>query len=211
MRTQTLVRLGLGIAALVVLPWLFLRTLQDTIARPYDVDVTTFSGWTLVPADPSRPGVAALGLRPPLSLRPALFDQLFNRTMASMTSPDDDVLPIVLRSELRGELATLLTLDEILQTARDAGLEQARLDPVCMAVKREPFAGRTREFFFVLFDVPAISGFRQGLARLAAERGVPGAFGDLDLVLPIAGSDARFDTWWPISVDPATDCQASLH
>ena len=210
MRTQTLVKLGLGVVVLAVLPWLFLRTLENTIAEPYAVDAAAFSSWALVLADPSRPSVAALGLRSPGLLSSLLFDQLFDRTMASMTSPIDDVLPIVLNRELRGEIGTVLSPEELLEIAGAANLEQARLEPVCMAVKREPFAGRTREFYFVLFDIPAVSAFRQELGRLAAERGVMGAFGSLDLVLPIAGSDARFDTWWPLEVDRETDCQAPL-
>ena len=44
MRKQTLVKLGLGLAVLIVVPWLFLRTLQDTIAAPYEVPAETLSG-----------------------------------------------------------------------------------------------------------------------------------------------------------------------
>ncbi|MCY4506237.1 MAG: hypothetical protein OXG35_04670 [Acidobacteria bacterium] len=65
MRKQTLVKLGLGLAALIVVPWLFLRTLQDTIAAPYEVPADALSSWTLVLADPMRPAVWAAGLQPP--------------------------------------------------------------------------------------------------------------------------------------------------
>ena len=81
-----------------------------------------------------------------------------------------------------------------------------------MAVKRQPFSGRTRELYFVVFDSPETLAFRRHLHDLVAERGVDGAFPDdrWDLVLPIAGSDARFDTWWPLEVDLDTDCQAPI-
>ncbi len=212
MRAQRVLKLVVGLAVLLVLPWLFLRTLRDTIAEPYDVAGFPLSGWTVALGDPSRPGVALLGLQPPEMLPRALFSQLFDRTMTSMTSPGDAILPVVLRSELRGEIGLVITPDEIRDSARAAGLAAAPLDPVCMAVKREPAAGRTREFYFVLFDSPAVSAFRRQLSALAAERGAGGAFAAdrFPLVLPIAGSDARFDTWWPLDVDRAVDCLAPV-
>ena len=206
MRKQTLVKLAIGLAALVVVPWLFLRTLQDTIAAPYEVAPASLSDWTLVLADPARPAVWAVGLQPPTLFRAGLFDQLFDRTMASMTSPVDDVLPIVLDSELRGGPAAGLSPEAIRQAADQAGLERARLEPVCMAVKRETFAGRTREFFFVVFDVLEVEAFRRRLAELAGAD----ALDPLDLILPIAGSDAAFTGWWPVVVDREVDCQAPV-
>ena len=212
MRKETWVKLGVGAVAIVVLPWLFLKTVQDTIAEPYEVDDATLTGWTLTLADPARPGISMLGLQPPQPLVPLLFDQVFNRTMVSMTSPGQDVLPIVLQSEFQTVLGTVLSPDQMLEAAREAGLEQASLEPVCMGVKRQPFAGRSRELYFVLFDAPAVAAFRQQLGRVAAERGGPGAFGatTFDLVLPIAGSDAGFASWWPMTVDRGADCQAPL-
>ena len=212
MRTSKIIKLVVGLAALFFLPWLFFTTLQDTIAQPYDANGFPFSGWTLTLNDGVSPGGAALGLQPPTMLPSSLFDQLFERTMTSMTTPGGSVMPIVLRSELRGEVGTVLALEEILEMARAAGLERVTLDPVCMAVKRQPFSGRTRELYFVVFDSPETLAFRRHLHDLVAERGVDGAFTDdrLDLVLPIAGSDARFDTWWPLEVDLDTDCQAPI-
>lgn len=206
------IKLVVGLAAVFLLPWLFLRTLRDTIAQPYDAGEFSFSGWTLTLNDGVSPGGASLGLQPPTMLLSSLFDQLFERTMASMTTPGGSVIPIVLRSELRGEVGTVLPPVEILEMARAAGLERATLDPVCMAVKRQPFSGRTRELYFVLFDSPETLAFRRSLRDLVAERGVDDAFTEdrLDLVLPIAGSDAGFDTWWPLAVDRDTDCQAPI-
>ena len=210
MRKQTLVKLVVGLAVLIVVPWLFLRTLQDTIAAPYEVPADALSGWTLVLADPVRPAVWAVGLQPPALFRAGLFDQLFDRTMASMTSPIDDVLPIVLDAELRGGPAAGLSPETIRQAADEAGLERARLQPACMAVKRQTFAGRTREFFFVVFDVPEVAAFRQHLGELAGEGAGADALGPLDLILPIAGSDTAFTGWWPVVVDRELDCQAPV-
>lgn len=209
MRRQTLVKLGVGLIVLIAAPWLFLRTLQDTIAEPYAVDPESLSGWTFVVADPARRSIWAAGLRPPALFRAGLFDQLFDRTMASMTSPVDDVLPLLLGSELRGGLAALPP-EAVRQAADEAGLERARLEPVCMAVKRETFAGRTREFYFVVFDVPGAADFRRRLDAAAGEAGGLDALGPLDLILPIAGSDAAFPGWWPVVVDREADCQAPV-
>ena len=207
MRKQTLVKLGLGLAALIVVPWLFLRTLQDTIAAPYPVEPGSLSGWTLVLADPGRPSIWAAGLQPPALFRANLFDQLFDRTMTSMTSPVDDVLPVVLASEVR---AAGLSPETIREAAAEAGLERARLEPVCMAVKRETFSGRTREFFFVVFDVPEVTAFRRRLGEMAGGGAGADALAPLDLILPIAGSDAAFAGWWPVVVDREVDCQAPV-
>ena len=213
MRTPTLWKLGVGAAAIVVLPWLFLKTVRDTIAEPYEIDDATLTGWRLVLTDAAQPAVSVIGLRPPTSLVPVLFDQLFNRTMESMTSPGENILPIVLQREFQTGLRTVLSPGEMLQAARDAGLEEARLEPVCMGVKRELFAGRSRQLYFVLFEAPAVVAFRQQLGRLAAERGGAATVGSttFDLVLPIGGSDARFASWFPMEVDRVTDCQAPLH
>ena len=207
MRRRTFLKLCLVPIALAAASWLFLRTLHDTIAEPYAVDPEALSGWTLVLADPARPAVWAVGLQPPALFRAGLFDQLFDRTMASMTSPVDDVLPIVLDAELRA-LSAPPAPEAVRQAAAEAGLERARLRPVCMAVKRETFAGRTREFHFVVFDVPGAAAFRGRLGALAGEGGAP--LGPLDLILPIAGSDAAFTGWWPVVVDRETDCQAPV-
>ncbi len=209
MRKQTLVKLVLVLIVLIVVPWLFMRTLQNTIAEPYAVAPEALSGWTLVLADPTRPAVWAVGLQPPALFRAGLFDQLFDRTMASMTSPVDDVLPIVLGRELSGGPGAV-SPDAIRRAADEAGLERARLQPVCMAVKRETFAGRTREFHFVVFDIPEAAAFRRRLGELVEDSAGGNALADLDLILPIAGSDAAFGGWWPVIVDRGTDCQAPI-
>lgn len=212
MRTSTLVKTGVGMAAIGLLPWLFLKTARDTIAAPYAVEEAMLTGWKLVLTDPGQPGLSVLGLQPPPSLVPRLFDQVFKRTMESMMSPSVDILPVVLRSEFQSGLRGVLAPDELLQAARGAGLEEARLEAVCMGVKREPFVGRSRQIYFVLFEAPVVAAFRQQLGRVAAEGGASGAFAatPFDLVLPVGGSDG-FASWFPIAVDRAGDCQARVH
>ena len=78
-------------------------------------------------------------------------------------------------------------------------------------MKRETFAGRTREFFFVVFDVPEVDAFSPPPGRDGGwgRRGRT-TFGPLDLILPIAGSDTAFTGWWPVVVDREVDCQAPV-
>lgn len=211
-RTGLLIKIAVALVAPAVLFWLFVSTLEDTIAEPYQLDGASLASWTLVLNEPGRPGLSRLGLRPPTLLRPTLFDQLFNRTMESMTSPPDDLLPIVLEREYQRGLASVLPPDELLTAAREAGLDQVTLTPVCMAVKRQPFDGRTRQFYFVVFEAPAIAAFRADLAQLAAERGGTLELADAGFlpVLPIAGSDAGFASWWPLDFDREADCRAPV-
>ena len=213
MRRSTFVKIGVGVVAIGVLPWLFLKTALDTIAAPYAVDEAMLTRWRLVLTDAGQPGVSVLGLQPPPLLVPALFDQVFKRTMESMMAPSADILPVVLHSEFQNGLGAAMSMEDLLHAARDAGLEEARLEPVCMGVKREPFVGRSRQIYFVFFEAPAVAAFRQQLGRVASERGGPGAFqaAPFDLVLLVGGSDTRFASWLPMTVDRAGDCQAPVH
>ena len=107
----------------------------------------------------------------------------------------------------------MLSADELLDAARRSGLAAAQVEPVCMAVKREPAAGRTRQLYVAVFDAPAVRAFRQDVARLYADAGGTGTFDPmtLDPVLPIASSDANFLSWWPLDIDREADCVAPLN
>ena len=212
MQRKTWLKVGLGALFIVGGPWLFLRTVQNTIAEPYVIDDAWLSGWTLTVAATRQPSPALIILQPPRGLVPDLFQQIFHRTMESMTTPGQPAMPVVLQSEFVTALREVMSPEDILEAARQSGLEEARFDPVCMAVKREPAAGRTRQLYFVVFEAPAFLRFRHALAQLADGGGGADSFdpAGLDLVLPVASSDADFAGWWPLHVDQATDCQAPL-
>ena len=212
MQRKTWLKLGLVALLIVGVPWLFLRTVQNTIAEPYVIDDASLSGWTLALAETRQPSPALITLQPPGGLVPDLFQQIFRRTMESMTTPGQPAMPVVLQSEFVTTLREVLSPEEILAAARQSGLEDARFNLVCMAVRREPAAGRTRQLYFVVFEAPAFLRFRQTLARLYVGGGGADEFdpAGLDLVLPVASSDADFAGWWPLEVDRATDCQAPL-
>ncbi len=211
MAGRTWRKLGLVALILVGVSWLFLRSVRETMSEPYVVDRAALTGWRLVLTEPPQAAVALLALRPPEQLAAGLFRQIFQRTMESMTAPGAATLPVVLQREYLGRLESVLPAEEILAMARQAGLEQARLEPVCLGVKREPDAGRSRQLFFVLFETPAFDRFRQEVARLAGERGAdtfePEA---LQPILAVAASDPDFARWWPLAVSRTADCQAPV-
>ena len=211
MKKKTWIRLGLVAVLLAGLPWLFLRTVRSTIAEPYAVDMNTLAGWTLAVQEAHR-SPALVTLEPPSGLVPTLFQQLFHRTMESMTTPAQPAMPVVLQREFAAVLREVISAAEILEAARAAGLEDAHLSPVCMATKREASGGRMRQLYFVVFEALAYTRFREELARLYRERGGRSRFDPtaLELVLPIASSDADFFGWWPLDVDREADCRAPL-
>ena len=212
MRRTTWLKLGVSALLVVGLPWLFLRSVQDTIAEPYAVDPEGLSGWTLAIHETRQPAPAVITLLPPGGLVPDLFQQIFHRTMESMTTPAQPAMPVVLQSEFAASLRDVLLPEDILEAALESGLEDTKFGPVCMAVKREPSGGRTRQLYFVVFEAPAFTQFRQELARLYAEGGGAAPFDPtaLELVLPVASSDANFAGWWPLEVDREVDCLARL-
>ena len=118
-------------------------------------------------ADPDGP---LLSLRPPAALPLALFDQVFQRAMASFSSPAEPGIPLILRREFETVLAETLGPDELVRLARDVGLETVRLEPVCMAVYRT-VEGREQQLFFVLFNLPQLARFRAEVFDLLVSRG----------------------------------------
>ena len=212
MRRSFWLKMGVGVLLLVGVPWLFLKTIQNTIAEPYSIGAATVTEWTLHVQEMGQPIPALITLVPSSSLVPQLFQQVFHRTMQSLMTPSQPGMPIVLQGEFLAGLQDVFLPNEILAIARTVGLEQAQFNPVCMAVRREPSGGRTRQLFFVVFETPAFNEFRQELAKLYKERGgvLPFDPAALELVLPVASSDADFAAWWPLEVDRVVDCRAPI-
>lgn len=203
---------GIAVLALAVLGWLFWRTVQSSLAEPYVIDAGFVSEWTLALRGPADPGPGLLVLQPSDQLRAALFQQIFNRHMESLTSPTVAALPLVLRGEFRDALGGVLAPPDLLEAAEDAGLSAAAPTPNCIGVLRREGAGTTRQLYFALFDAPAVGRFRAALARRYAEAGGTGAFeaDGFPLAVPIAASDADFAGWWPLDLSAESDCLAPL-
>ena len=209
---KALRKVGVVAVLLVVLGWLFWQTVQDTLAEPYVIDPGLAAEWRLALQGPRQSGAGFLALQPTDQLRAELFQQIFSRTMESMTSPAEASMPIVLHAEYRDTLGTVLSPDDILEAADAAGLSNVTPLPICIGVTREPVAGGSRQLYFALFTAPEVDRFRQDLARRYADGGGATAFdpGELALVVPIAASDGNFASWWPLDVRAETDCQAPL-
>ncbi|MDE2904482.1 MAG: hypothetical protein OXQ28_00190 [Acidobacteriota bacterium] len=203
---------GIALVALAVLGWLFWRTVQSSLAEPYVVDAGMVAEWTLALRGPMQPGAGLLVLQPSDQFRAELFQQIFNRTMESMTSPTVAAMPLVLHAEYRDALGSVLAPPDVLQVAEESGVAAAAPAPVCIGVVRREGAGTTRQLYYAIFDAPEVGRFRQALARRYAEAGGTAAFepDGFPLVVPIAASDADFTSWWPLDVSAESDCLAPL-
>ena len=201
---------GIAVVALALLGWLFWRSVQSTLAEPYVVDAALVSEWMLALRAPDRPGPGFVVLQAPDQLRAELFNQIFNRTMESLMSPTVAAMPLLLHAEYRLSVG-VLTPDEVLQIAEEAGLREAAPVPDCIGVVRRPGTGSTRQLYYARFEAPAVARFRDALARRqgaagGAPRFEPGAFPP---IVPLAASDADFASWWPL--DPGeVECLAPL-
>ena len=202
---------ALAVVALAVLGLLFWRSVQSTLAEPYLVDAALVSEWMLALRAPDLPGPGFVVLQPPDQLRANLFNQIFNRTMESMTSPTMAAMPLLLHGEYRASVGSSLTPVEVLQMAEEAGLGDVAPVPICVGVIRRPGRGSTRQLYYAQFEAPAVARFRDALAsRLAATGGSPrfepGVF---PLVVPLAASDVDFASWWPLNPSEV-ECLAPL-
>ena len=201
-------KLVLGLAALAVLSVLFLRTLRETTSAPYLVGAAHLTGWELTLDPPLGPAGPLLALLPPRELPLGLFQQVFERTMESMSPPAGYAVGIVLRSEFENSLAGVVTPAELLALARAAGLEDAAVAPACLGVQQGLAGGPSDRAFFVLFELPAHRAFREELGRLAAERGGGAAAFDPGALAPalyLAATGGGFRGW------PVADGAAEQH
>jgi hypothetical protein len=210
MRGRTAVRIAVAVALVGVVGWLFVRSARSTLAEPYLVDAAGLTGWTLVAVPSGRPDSASLLLQPPAQLTGELFRQIFQRSMLSLTAPPMPGIPLLLQSEYGPDVRKIVAPEEVLEMAREAGLEDTPLSPVCVGVRQEPFEGRSRQLFYAVFEIPAFERFRSGIAKRIEEGGGPSLEpARLGPVLPVAATDG--DVSVPVAVERgAADCQAPL-
>ena len=183
----------------VVLGWLFWQSVQGSLSAPYVIDRGLVTEWKLVPRGPMQPGVGVLVLQPTDLLRAELFQQIFGRTMESMTSPAVAAIPVLLRAEYQSLPEGLVEA-----MAQLAGLDRASPTPICIGHLRRP---PTQQLYYALFSEPAVDQFRHGLSQ--REGSSPSLAEPFPLVIPLAASDGNFASWWPLEVTEA-DCQAPL-
>lgn len=207
-----LVKVLVAVAALGVLAVLFVRSAQSSRETPFTVEQGSLAGWTLVRPDADAQG-SWLALSPPASLAPSLGREIFRRAGESVNYPAPPLMPLVLHTEFDRAFAGAVPPDDIVSLARSAGLESAAFTPRCMGRRRLSEPGATTGVYFLLFDAPAFTRFRQELvARLGAARGDASQFDPASLspVLIVAALDGNFGRWMPLGADPEVDCLAPV-
>lgn len=202
-RLHPLIKVGIALVALAVLGFLFMRSVADVRSEPYEMAAAHLTNWTLV-ADTTQDGeAAALALRAPAELDPALFRQLFSRQMESLGTPFEPGIALVFRHEL----APGVTSDQLMTLAREAQLDRARLTPRCVAYRRVSAPGVTRQLYFVWFASPEYDAFRRSLTPHAVNGYRPEALSPVMLT----AAEPDFRAWQPVEVNESADCVAPVN
>lgn len=206
-RTPALVKVAVILVLLAGVGYLFMRSLDVTRAEPYTVRPEHLESWTLAADAGATGSMAVLALAPPPELPLRLFRQVFSRAGESLSAHSAPGIGLVLADELRG---VAVPVDELLALAREAGLDRARINPRCMGYRRESQPGSTRQLYFVLFDLPEFTTFRQSLAaRVTSEAGSAFTPAALSPVMMLAAAP-DFSRWMPIVADAERDCVAPV-
>jgi hypothetical protein len=205
-RSRVLLKVVIGLAAIAVLGYLFIHSLETARSEPYTVERAHLGKWTLVLESAGGPNAPLLSVRTDLELVTGLFRQLFNRAMESMNTPTTASIPVVLRGEFDRGLAGRMTPAALLAAAREAGLETAAHEPRCLAHRRISEPGMTRQTYFAIVESPGIVRFREQLARTSESAFDAAA---LTPVMFVGASDGAFHRWLPIRAGEA-DCVAPI-
>jgi hypothetical protein len=209
---KTLLKVLIVVAAAGVLAVLFARSLQSSRAAPFTVAREDLTGWTLTLAADADQLDSLLSIVPKAALTPPLSRELFARMGETLHYPPA-AMPIVLRSEFQRAMAGALVPEDLFDAARDAGLESAVFQPQCMASRRISGQGFVRGVYFLVFDLPLFTQFREQVAqRLRAAGRDPALFESAALspVLIAADLDGSFSRWLPLRADPEADCFAPV-
>jgi hypothetical protein len=208
-----LLKVVVAVAALGVLAVLFVRSAQSSREMPFTVEQRSLAGWTLVVRPDADALSSWLALSPPASLAASLGREIFRRAGESVNYPTPALLPLLLQAEFDRAFTGVVMPDDIVSLARSAGLESAAFTPRCMGRRRVSEPGATTGVYFLLFDAPAFTRFRQQLVeRLGAARGNASLFDPAALspVLIVAALDGNFGRWMPLRADPDADCLAPV-
>ena len=205
---RILIKVLLVVVVLGVIAVLFMRSVQSTRSAAYSIDPRHLQNWTMAIEPGNAPNSVLLGARPPRELASTLFRQLFARLAESLNGPTVPVVPLLLQDEFNRSFAGRVTSGDLLAAARAAGVDRERFEPRCMGYRRESAPGVTRQLYFVVYDAPSFTRFRESIAAMAE----PGTGYDPAALSPVmltAASDPDFNRWLPIRVHE-TDCVASV-
>ena len=196
------------LAAVGVIAFAFLRSVQSTREEPYIISPAQLQNWTFDIEPGNAPTSVLIAMRPPRELASTLFRQLFTRHAESFNGPTVPFVALLLQDEFNRSFAGQVTSNDLLAAARSAGLGGAALQPRCMAYRRDSAPGVTRQLYFVVFDAPAFTRFRQDIATKA----LPNTGFDpaaLSPVMFVAASDANFNQWLPLRA-AESECVAPI-
>ena len=208
---RLLFRIAAVLVAVAGLTLLVLKTARDAEAEPYAVRTAHLRGWT-VATDAGRVHLGAvLLLRPPSEMPMLLAEQIFHRRMEGLITPTGFGIPLILRHEFDRALAAVASPEDLADLAAATNVAAAPLTPACLGVRS---AGGTErgQFFFLLFDAPAITGFRREVAKLLETRSGGTAFDPdaLPPVLLVTSSARSLRSWSPTTGRLADDCIAPV-
>ena len=205
-RSRALVKALVALTALGVIGFLFMRSLDDTMSEPYTVAPAHVDAWRLVLDASGGAASPMLSLQARPELVSNLSRQVFRRVMESTASPQDSLIPLVMRGEFDRSLRQTMSGDQLLAEARAAGLESARHDLHCLARHRQSEGRTVRQVYFVLVNSASIGAFRESLRRSAAQGFDPAA---VTPAIVVAHSESSFGSWLPIRAS-AADCIAPI-
>lgn len=209
---KILLKVMIALVAVAALAALLVRSARSTGAQPFTIAREHLSGWTLTLAPEDDALGALLSITPKVELTRPLARDLFARMGETLHYPPP-AMPVVLRSEFQRAMAGVLTPETLFAAAREAGLESATFQPRCMAQQRVSAPGVVRGVYFLLFDLPQFTQFREQVAqRLRAAAGDASLFDPTaqSPVLMTAGLDGNHRGWLPLRADPETDCFAPV-
>jgi hypothetical protein len=210
-RKSPLVKVVVGLTALAIVGFLFVRSVRSTRAEPYVVERQHLTGWSLVQSD-SDPVGAWLALRPRPELAASLGTDIFRRGGESVNYPNPAQMPLLLQAEYDRAFDGM-PAEVIVDVARAAGLESVAWEPRCMAYRRISEPRATRGIYFVLFNQEPFSRFRQQLAELLRSHGHDATLFDPEALSPallVAGLDGDFGRWMPLRANPDEECLAPI-
>lgn len=185
--------------------WLRSRTEMSVTFAPGD-----FSSWPIIVSNGTDPWIAALA--PPTDLLAKLSGEVTRRAGRALVAPPHPGLPFVLRTEFDEGLQGVYGTDSVVRMARDAGLDVAHLQPVCLAHRRSEGPAGRAEMYFVPFESAEFSQLRVDLTPSEPEHAGVGIYDPSTLtpILIVGATDANFERWWPLRFDAAADCVGTV-
>ena len=209
---KILLKILIALVAVAVLAVLFVRSARSAGSQPFTVARQDLSDWRLTLAPADDPLGSLLSITPKVELMRPVARDLFARMGETLHYPPA-AMPVVLRGEFDRAMAGVLTPEGVLDAARASGIESATFQPRCMARQRVSAPGVVRGVYFLLFDLPQLTRFREQLAQqVRAAGGDVSSFDPAALspVLLAATLDGNHRSWLPLRSDPDADCFAPV-